>query len=183
MMLRDMLEPRIQPHFFDLADLLYQAAEPMARPLSDAAQAITGALTAGGKLMVGGGPLAAHFASLCLDGFERERPPLAAWALDAGTAASRVQALGLPGDLLVIVDDAWPRSDWSAAVRAAHGREMSVVALTGAQAIWLEHLDDTDIAVPLPPERAARARELLLLALHALADAIDLQLMGEGESS
>ena len=35
-----MLEPRIQQHFFEGADLLYQVAENLSRPLADAAQEI-----------------------------------------------------------------------------------------------------------------------------------------------
>jgi D-sedoheptulose 7-phosphate isomerase len=49
-----MLEPRIQQHFFESADLSYQAAESMARPIADAAQALVDCLTAGGRVWVHG---------------------------------------------------------------------------------------------------------------------------------
>ena len=49
-----MLEQRIQQQFFDSADLQYQTAESLARPIADAAQALTGCLTSGGKLLVAG---------------------------------------------------------------------------------------------------------------------------------
>jgi len=75
-----MLEQRIQQQFFDSADLLYQVAEPLARPLADALAAIVGSITSGGKLLLAGSALAPHAAALFVEGFERERPPLAALA-------------------------------------------------------------------------------------------------------
>ena len=43
-----MLEQRIQQQFFESADLQYQTAESLARPIADAAQALIGCVTAGG---------------------------------------------------------------------------------------------------------------------------------------
>jgi D-sedoheptulose 7-phosphate isomerase len=177
-----MLEPRIQQQFFESADLLYQAAEPLSRPVSEAAQALLGSITGGGKLLVAGSPLGAHFAMLCVQGFERERPPLAAVALPPQNPALSVLALGLPGDVLVVVADG-EANDWRAAVEAAHEKDMAVVALTGPQPAWGDALAETDVLIAVPHERASRVRELQLLTLHALADAVDLQLMGELESS
>ncbi len=172
-----MLEQRIQQQFFDSADLLYQAAESLSRPLAGALQAVVGSITGGGKLLVSGGALAPHAAALFIDGFERERPPLAALALAAGTAP--LQALGLPGDVLLLLDDRLPPADARALVDAAHDKDMTVVAVTGPAPEWQAALAETDVLIAVPHERPARVRELQLLMLHALADAIDLQLMGE----
>ena len=49
-----MLEQRIQQQFFESADLQYQAAEQLARPIAEAAAALLAALTGGGKVLVGG---------------------------------------------------------------------------------------------------------------------------------
>ena len=49
-----MLEQRIQQQFFDSADLQYQTAESLGRPIAEAAQALIGCITGGGKLLVGG---------------------------------------------------------------------------------------------------------------------------------
>lgn len=174
-----MLEQRIQQQFFESADLLYQAAEGLARPLADAAQTLLGCLTAGGKLLVGGGLAAQSFAGLCVAGFERERPPLAALVLPPGPLARGVRALGLPGDVLLLVDDGSDEVDAAQAVAAAHDKEMAVVALGAADPPWRAALTETDVLIAVPHGRAARVRELQLLALHALADAVDLQLMGE----
>lgn len=174
-----MLEQRIQQQFFETADLLYQAAEPLARPLADAAQALLGCLTAGGKVLVGGSVLAPAFAECCVEGHERERPPLAALALPRDALAPGVRALGLPGDVLLLIDDGRALPDAAAVLAAAHDKEMTVVALAGAEPPWRHALAETDVLITVPHERAARVRETQLLVLHALADAVDLQLMGE----
>ncbi|MFZ2991227.1 MAG: phosphoheptose isomerase, partial [Ideonella sp.] len=55
-----------------------------------------------------------------------------------------------------------------------------VVLLTGGDpGGWPDLLAETDVWIPVANPRAARARELHLLALHALCDAIDIQLLGE----
>jgi len=99
-----MLEQRIQQQFFESADLKYQSAETLARPVAEAAQALLGAITGGGKVLVfaagAASSLAPHFAQLLVGRYERERPPLAALALGA-QAAQQVRALGLPGDVLL----------------------------------------------------------------------------------
>lgn len=189
-----MLEQRIQQHFFESADLLYQVAETLSRPIADAAQVVVASITGGGKvLLVGQGPwlgLAQAFAAQLTGRFERERPGLAALALgDAGlmslpgldepAQARQLQALGAPGDVLIALG-ASATPALVAAVQAAHGRDMTVLALTGrangAQAL---RLAETDVHIAVPHERAARILELHLLALHAICDAVDLQLMGE----
>jgi D-sedoheptulose 7-phosphate isomerase len=176
-----MLEQRIQQQFFDSADLKYQAAELLARPISDAAAALLAALTGGGKVMVcgsgAGAALAQHMARLLAGRFERERPPLAALAL-GNDPAQQVRALGLPGDVLMFIDDGEGNS--APAISAAQGKDMTIVVLAGrgSQAFG-ELLAETDVLVAVPHERAARVAEMQLLVLHCLCDAVDYQLMGE----
>jgi len=177
-----MLEQRIQQHFFESADLLFPAAEVLARPIADATSTLLGALTNGGKIIVSGSgagaSLASHFARLLAGRFERERPPLAALALDGFDAPQQVRALGLPGDVLLYIDDGEGHS--TKLISAAQDKDMSIVVLAGrgAQAFG-ELLAETDVLVAVPHERAARVAELQLLVLHALCDAVDFQLMGE----
>lgn len=180
-----MLEQRIQQQFFESADQQYQGAEALARPIADAAAALLGAITSGGKLMVcgsgaahsAGNGLAAHMAQLFVNGHERERPPLAALAL-AVDAAQGVRALGLPGDVLLHIDDGL--GNCAAVIAAAQGKDMTVVVLTGRGAAAVqEWLAETDVLISLPAERPARLAEMQLLVLHCLCDAVDFQLMGE----
>lgn len=189
-----MLEQRIQQQFFEGADLLYQAAETLSRPIEAAVQSLMTSITAGGKVLACGAGLGAsvatHFCTLLVGRLERERPGLAALALreDAGLAAAagapdalarQVRALAHPGDLLFVVDN--PGSEATrAAVEAAHEKEVSVIVLAGAAAPgWSGQLAETDVLVPVPHERALRVAELQLLVVHCICDALDLQLLGE----
>ncbi len=196
-----MLEQRIQQQFFDSADLQYQTAESLARPIADAAQALIGCITAGGKLLVGGlgggAALAQYFSAAFVDRFERDRPGLAALALAAdgvllGSLALRdaldqvfakqVQALGQSGDVLVLLDAIGQSGAIRAGIEAAHARDMSVLLLGGRAAMTLrDQLGETDVLVAVPHDRPARVIEMHLLVLHCLCDAVDLQLMGEQE--
>ncbi len=194
-----MLEQRIQRQFFDSADLKYQAAEILSRPIADAAQALLGSLTGGGKILVcGNGGSAAdaqHFAAEFVGRFERERPGLAAIALTTDSSiltaiandyayeqvyAKQVQALGQPGDVLIAISTSGNSANVLAAVRAAHERELTVIALTGRGGGALATaLADTDVHICVPHERTARIQEVHLLTLHCLCDAVDHQLLGE----
>ena len=194
-----MLEQRIQQQFFEGADLTYQAADILARPIADAVQALVGGLTAGGRILVtglGAGAALAQLMAQALTGrFERERPGLAALALGAdavalgafageggaGTVIARqVEALGQPGDVLLVIDHDGNAPALLAAAVAAQGKDMTVIALTGGSGGALRAaLGETDVLVPVPHERRARVLETQLLVLHCLCDAIDLQLLGE----
>ena len=197
-----MLQQRIQQHFFDSADLHYAAADALSRPIADAAQALVGCVTAGGKVLACGSGEAAtsaarHFAARFIGGFERERPGLAALALtadaapaggDEGDAArafvQQVQALGAPGDVLLAVGAGAASAALDAAIVAAKAKDMTVLALTGQDADgWHGALTDTDVHIAVPHERAARVHEVHLLVVHCLCDAVDLQLLGEEEPS
>jgi D-sedoheptulose 7-phosphate isomerase len=182
-----MLEQRIQQQIFDSADLQNRSADTLARPVAEAAAALLATLTAGGKVLVGGAGagalLAPHLARLFTGRFERERPPLAALALSPlpAQAAQEVRALGLPGDVLLFIDDA--ERDGIAVLNAAQGKDMTLIVLAGRSAqAFSELLSETDVLVALPHERGARVTELQLLVLHCLCDAVDYQLMGDQET-
>jgi D-sedoheptulose 7-phosphate isomerase len=203
-----MLEPRIQQHFFESADLSYQAAETMARPIADGAQAIVDCLTAGGRVWVHGRGVAqapAQLLGAALSGrFERERPGLAALvlAVDAmqlsearepgvdAPAVQQLRVLGQAGDVLVAFSLRPDDALLALLVAAAHERDMSVIMVCGrespadgarASAGTGLAIAETDIWIGVPHERAARVCELQLLALHALCDAVDLQLLGDAD--
>jgi D-sedoheptulose 7-phosphate isomerase len=188
-----MLEQRIQTQFFESADLFYQVAEGLSRPLATAAQMLVDGLTGGGRLLCCGQGLSAldatYMASLLVGRFEQDRPGLAAWALDAQahgnmpheTALARqVQTHGHPGDLLLVFDT--QGAPWSDVLQAARAQDMSVIALTGSQDEELRGLlRDTDVQIRVPHSRQARVAEAQRLIAHCLCDAVDLQLLGAGE--
>jgi D-sedoheptulose 7-phosphate isomerase len=194
-----MLEQRIQQQFFDSADLQYQTAESLARPIADAAQALIGCITAGGKVLVGGlgggAALAQHFCAAFVGRFERDRPGLAALALAADavllgslsardlldqTFAKQVQALGQGGDVLLLIDPLGQSTALEAGIAAAHARDMAVVVLGGRSVLALRAavVRHGHQHIRLA-QRSARVLELQLLVLHCLCDAVDMQLMGE----
>jgi D-sedoheptulose 7-phosphate isomerase len=145
-----------------------------------------------------GTSLAQNFASAFLSRFDRERPELAALALtadatllssitsdiDAASVVSRpVRALGVAGDVLLIVARTGQETSLIEAVKAAHSRDMTVVALTDAQGGALKMaLSDTDVHIAVPHESPARVHEVQQLVLHCVCDGVDAQLLGLPES-
>ncbi|MDM4766455.1 SIS domain-containing protein [Pelomonas sp. SE-A7] len=193
-----MLEQRIQQQFFESADLLYQVAESLSRPLADAAQLLVEGITAGNRVLCCGlglsGLDARYMAALLSGRFEQDRPGLAALCLDglvqlgangdsAGQLARQIQVLGHPGDLLLLFESqGTPGPQLAALLEAAHAQDMTVIALSGSQdEDWRGALLDTDVQIRLPHSRAARVAEGQRLLAHCLCDAIDLQLLGSGE--
>ena len=196
-----MLEQRIQQHFIDSADLKYQAAEGLSKPIAAAVQALLACVTSGGKVLAcGNGGSAAdaqHFAAEFVGRYERERPELAAIALTTDSSiltavandydfrrvfSRQIRALGQPGDVLLAISTSGNSANVLDAIDAAHEREMVVVGLTGRGGGRMAHiLRDTDVHICVPHERTARIQEVHILALHCLCDAVDAQLLGEPE--
>jgi D-sedoheptulose 7-phosphate isomerase len=196
-----MLEQRIQQHFIDSADLKYQAAQVLSKPIAAAIQAMLACVTSGGKVLAcGNGGSAAdaqHFSAEFVGRFERERPELGAIALTTDTSiitaiandydynqifARQVRALGQPGDVLLAISTSGNSANVLTAIEAAHEREMVVVGLTGRSGGKMgQLLRDTDVHICVPHERTARIQEVHILALHCICDGVDAQLLGEQE--
>lgn len=145
-----MLEQRIEKHFIDSADLKYQAAQILAKPIAQATEALLACVTNGGKVLVcGNGGSAAdaqHFAAEFVGRYERERPELACIALTTDSSiltaiandygfeqifAKQVRALGTGGDVLVAISTSGNSVNVIKAIEVAQEREMIVIALTG----------------------------------------------------
>ena len=198
-----MPEQRTPQQFIDSADLKYQWAQSLARPIEEATQALLACITGGGKLMVCGngasGALAQYLVALLVGGLERARPELPALALGADAAtltavarrgeyadvfAAQVRALGNPGDALLLLSTNGNTVNLVRAAQAAHERDISVIALTGRGGGELGRvLRDTDVHVCIPHERTPRIHEAHQLVLHCLCDGLDVQLLGNEESS
>ena len=197
-----MLEQRIQQHFIDSADLKYQAAQALSKPIADGVQALLACVTSGGKVLAcgsGGSPAdAQHFAAEFVGRFERERPELGAISLCTDSSiltaiandydfnaifSKQVRALGQPGDVLLAISTSGNSGNVLAAVHAAHERDMTVIALTGRGGGKIgQTLRGTGGHICIPHERTARIQEVHLLTLHCLCDGVDTQLLGEQES-
>jgi D-sedoheptulose 7-phosphate isomerase len=198
-----MLEQRIEQQFIDSADLKYQSAQALSKPIAQAVGAMLMCVTSGGKVMAcGNGGSAAdaqHFAAEFVGRFERERPELGAMALSTDSSimtaigndygfdqifSKQVRALGQTGDILLAISTSGNSKNVMAAIEAAHERDLIVVALTGRGGGKIgQVLRETDVHICVPHERTARIQEVHLLVLHCLCDGVDSQLLGEQENS
>ncbi|MBL8482792.1 MAG: SIS domain-containing protein, partial [Rhodocyclaceae bacterium] len=94
--------------------------------------------------------------------------------------AKQVRALGQPGDILLAITTSGNSPNVLAAVRAAHEREMRIVALTGKGGGAMNELvGEADVHLCVPADRTARIQETHLLTLHCLCDGIDCMLLGD----
>lgn len=194
-----LLSTRIEQHFQSSILTKQAALAVMAAPIEAAVRLMVASLRAEGKIMAcGNGGSAAdsqHFAAELLNRFERERAPLAAIALTTDTStltsiandfrfedvfAKQVQALGRRGDVLLAISTSGNSPNVIEAIRAAHARGVSVVALTGKGGGKMPALlRPDDIHLCVPDERTARIQEVHLLTLHCLCDGIDALMLGE----
>ena len=197
-----MLEQRIEQRFIDSADLKYQSAQTLSKPIAAAVGALLMCVTGGGKVMAcGNGGSAAdaqHFAAEFVGRFERERPELGAIALSTDSSimtaiandyhfdqifSKQVRALGQPGDVLLAISTSGNSRNVLAAIESAHERDLIVVALTGKGGGKIgQVLRETDVHICVPHDRTARIQEVHLLVLHCLCDGVDSQLLGEQEN-
>ena len=78
-----MLEQRIQQHFIDSADLKYQSAQALSKPIAAAVQALLACVTSGGKVLAcgngGSATLAQHFAASSWGASSVTAPNSAPW--------------------------------------------------------------------------------------------------------
>ena len=192
------LAARVTRHFADSAQTKLAAVEALAQPIVRATEVMVASLLANGKILAcGNGGSAAdsqHFAAELLNRFERERPGLAAMALTTDTStltsiandydynqvfSKQVLALGQPRDVLLAISTSGNSPNVVAAIRAAHERDMRVVALTGKGGGEIgKHLAPADVHICVPHAVTARIQEVHLLTLHCLCDGIDCLLLG-----
>lgn len=198
-----MLEQRIEQQFIDSADLKYQSAQVLSKPIAAAVHAILASVTSGNKVLAcGNGGSAAdaqHFAAEFVGRYERERPELGAIALTTDSSiitaiandydfsvifSKQVRALGVAGDVLLALSTSGNSANVLAAIEAAHERDMTVVALTGRGGGKIQQaLRETDVHICVPHERTARIQEVHALVIHCICDGVDTQLLGDQESS
>ena len=197
-----MLEQRIEQQFIDSADLKYQSAQVLSKPIAAAVHAILASVTSGNKVLAcGNGGSAAdaqHFAAEFVGRYERERPELGAIALTTDSSiitaiandydfsvifSKQVRALGVAGDVLLALSTSGNSANVLAAIEAAHERDMTVVALPGRGGGKIQQaLRETDVHICVPHERTARIQEVHALVIHCICDGVDTQLLGDQES-
>jgi D-sedoheptulose 7-phosphate isomerase len=190
------MEERVRQHFRD-SIAVKQSAVVLAPVIVAAAQLMTRCLLNDGKILsCGNGGSAAdaqHFSSELLNRFELERPGLPAMALttDSSTLTSiandysyseifakQVRALGQAVDVLLAISTSGNSENVVRAIRAAHERGLTVVALTGRDGGAIAgSLAADDIEIRVAAERTCRVQEVHLLIIHCLCDLIDAELL------
>lgn len=193
---------RIKSNFSESIQTKIHAADSILPVITFAAEKVIQCLLDGHKILsCGNGGSACdalHFSSEMLNRFKHERPSLPAIALTADIAtltaiandyhyqeifAKQIRALGQPGDILLAISTSGNSANILQAIKAAHDKKLSVIALTGNDGGKLASiLQDDDVEIRVPAYEVARIQETHLLIIHCLCDVVDYQLFGHGET-
>ena len=176
--------------FVDHLRVLNEATQRLGEPLRQAAQAISDALVQGNKLLAcgngGSASDAEHLVAELVGRFRAERKALPALALAAGPGtvtalandygfervfARQVEALAMPGDVLLAISTSGNSPNVVAAARAARDRGCLVIGLTGISGGALR--DHVDLMIEAPSAVTARVQEVHGLCIHAIAEYVD----------
>ena len=184
------LQERIHAHFEESIKVKQLAQQVLPDATAEAALLLFKILICGNG---GSAADAQHFAAEMTGRFERERMELAAIALTTDTSAltaigndygfehvfsKQVRALGRSGDVLVGISTSGNSANVIEAIKAAHERDMNVIAFTGRDGGKIAAmLRDGDVLLNVPYPRTARIQEVHIVLVHALCDAIDAMLM------
>ena len=188
----------MRAHLDDLRTALGRLPEIEAE-VDAAARAIARCLLDGGKVMAAGnGGSAAEAQHLTGElagrlNADRERGPLATMALHADTStltalandygydrvfARQVEALGKPGDALVVLSTSGSSGNLVAAVEAARASGVVTVGLLGGTRRRLHEICDHVLAVPA--EQVGTIQECHLVLVHVLVELVE-DTMTEGK--
>jgi D-sedoheptulose 7-phosphate isomerase len=177
-------------HLAALSRLAEEVAEGMADEIGALAERVIRTLSSGGKLIFcGNGGSAAdaqHLAAEYVVRFSRERRALAALALTTDSSvitagandygydsvfARQVEALGRPGDLLILHSTSGESENLLLAAEAARAMGVQTAALLAKGGGRLA--ERVDQAVIVPTEMTARAQELHLAIGHIVCETVD----------
>lgn len=192
---------RIKINFTESIHTKINAADSILNIVAEASEEIVQALLEGHKILsCGNGGSACdalHFSSQMTNRFKHERPGLPALTLTSDlptlTAiaddyhfsdifAKQIRVIGQANDLLLAFSITGNSTNIINAVRAAHDKNMSVIALTGHDGgKILDHMEERDIEIRVPSSDAARIQETHMLIIHCICDVIDFRLFGHGE--
>jgi D-sedoheptulose 7-phosphate isomerase len=169
------------------------AAKTSLPALDRCAELIAGVLQSGGKVLAAGnGGSAADALHLCEELVGRYRDnrralPAVSLAADGTTLtcigndfgfeqvfARQVEALGQPGDVLVLFTSSGNSKNLILALEAARAKGLKTVALSGRGGGKMADMADEEWIVPL--DDGARAQELHTWALHVILEVVEKQL-------
>lgn len=189
---------RIKANFTDSIQIKINAADALLNIIAEASEELVQVLLEGHKILTCGNGGSAcdalRFSSEMLNRFKQERPGLPAIALNADIStmtaiandyhfsdvyARQIRAIAQSGDALLVISTSGNSANIISAIKAAHDKNMSIIALTGFDGgKVVEHLREKDIEIRVPAYDTARIQETHLLILHCLCDIIDFRLFG-----
>jgi D-sedoheptulose 7-phosphate isomerase len=186
----------IRDHLTSLADLSVLVSDKMSEDIAALAALVLSTVEAGGKIMFcGNGGSAAdaqHLATEYVVRFARERRAVAALALTTDTSlltagandygfdtifSRQIEALGRPGDLLVLHSTSGESENLIAAVETAKVLGIRTVALLAKGGGRLKSV--VDQALVVPTQSTARAQELHLAIGHIVCEIVDKAVAGD----
>lgn len=194
---------RIKTNFSDSIQTKINSADAISTTIAEACEEIVQALLEGRKILsCGNGGSACdalHFSAEMVNRFKQERPGLPAIALTSDIStltaiandyhfsdifAKQIRAIGQAGDVLLAISTSGNSANVVNAIRAAHDKNMGVIALTGYDGGKIaDHLQEKDIEVRVPAYDTARIQETHLLIIHCICDIIDYRLFGHGDTT
>lgn len=174
----------------DLADTARRTAEALAPQLEEAARLVRRTLEQGGTLLFcGNGGSAAdaqHMATEYVVRYMKNRRAYPAIALTTDTSlltaagndlgfdhifSRQVEALGRPGDLLIIHSTSGNSQNVLEAAKAARAKGIPVLSLSARDGGALVAL--SDLAIVVPTQRTDRAQEIHLCIQHLLCESVE----------
>lgn len=177
-------------HLRELSETAARSAEVLGDGLRAATSLVRDTLASGGTLFFcGNGGSAAdaqHIATEYVVRYQRQRRGLRAIALTTDTSlltaagndfsfdeifSRQVEALGRPGDLLVVHTTSGNSPNCVRAVEAARAGGLRTLALTARDGGAIKDL--VDLCLIVPTTRTDRAQEIHLALQHAICDVID----------
>ncbi len=182
-------------HLNDLSASAARAADTLGPSIEKAAAMVQATVDRGGTLFFcGNGGSAAdaqHLATEYVVRYQRERRAIAAIALTTDTSlitaaandyafeqifARQIEALGKPGDLLVMHTTSGKSANLLRAAEVAKQKGVATLVLSakggGPIAAMVDH------CIVVPTDRTDRAQEIQLAIQHAICDAVDAKAAG-----
>ena len=154
------LQERVAAHFAESIRAKQEAEKVLVEPTVQAAELMLQCLMNDGKILACGNGGSAADAQHDY-GFDH-------------VFSKQVRALGRAGDVLVGISTSGNSANVIEAIKAAHERDMHVIAMTGRDGGKIAAiLKDTDVLLNVPYPRTARIQENHILLIHAMCDCID----------
>lgn len=176
-------------HAREGAELRERFFKENARVVADIGRTLALCLAKGGKILFcGNGGSAAdaqHLAAEFVNRFQLERPPLPAVALTTDSSiltaigndygfelvfSKQVQALGLPGDVLVGISTSGNSPNVVAAMKLARERGLTTVGMTGKNGEIVRY---SDLAILVPHTVTALIQEIHIACGHLMCKLAD----------